>query len=223
MNKKSYIANLISNGVITVLFIVSLIVLFFVPLPNGSALINESRWTTFKYFTIDSNVLMGIASIISLVVLIIYKGNKYPVWLSILKITSVTAVFITFLVTFTMLGPIYGYLTMIQHVSLYMHLLIPVTAVASFVLFEPRQKINFKLTPIFIAPSFVYGIFYMANVYANNGFGDLNYDWYGFGRGGPVISIFVYIGFQIVTYGLSLVMYLVYNKYKGLFNKEKEA
>ncbi len=223
MDKKSYLANLIYNGVITVLFIVSLIVLFFVPLPPGSALLHESRWVTFKYFTIDSNVLMGITAIISLIILIVYKKEKYPLWLSILKITSVTAVFITFLVTFTMLGPIYGYLSMIQHVSLYMHLLIPVSALTGFILVEPRQKIAFKLTPLFIIPSSIYGIFYMANIYIHNGFGDLNYDWYGFGRFGPVISIFVYILFVLVTYGISLLLYLIFSKYKGLFRKEKEA
>ena len=223
MNKKLYIANLISNAVITALFLVAVIYMFFVPLPGDSALMDNQRWMMFRYFTIDSNYIMGISAIISLVYLIIYKGKKYPTWVGILKITGVTGVFITFLVTFTMLGPLYGYAKMIEHVSLYMHLLIPVISVATLMLFEPRVDIKFRWTPLFVVPLFVYGLFYMINVYVNNGFGNVNYDWYAFGAGGPVISIFVFLGVLLVGYGLSLALYFALKKFKGIFNKEKEA
>ena len=64
-------------------------------------------WSDLKYFTVESNLLVGVVAVVYLVWRLLGKGEM-PKWLSILKYLSTAAVFVTFTVVVIFLGPLYG-------------------------------------------------------------------------------------------------------------------
>lgn len=94
----------------------------------------------FQYYTQDSNYLAMICSAVYAVFLLrsLLRGKAVPRWAETLHYLSVCCLCVTFLVVLFVLAPIpeVGFRIFIVEAMLYQHLLCPVVATLSFLLFE---------------------------------------------------------------------------------------
>ncbi len=163
----------------------------------------ESGWANLKYFTVESNLFVGIVCIVWIASRLAGKQGK---WLSVLKYVSAVSVFVTFSVVVAFLGPRYGYGLMYYGSNLFFHLLIPLLAIAEFVLFE--KKISLPESLFAMIPPFVYGIGYLVNCLAN-GIGSwetVRNDWYGFLEWGYAVGVAIFAVICALAWGLGLLL-----------------
>ena len=172
-----------------------------------------SGWEMLKFFTVESNIFMGVASLLSLIFILI---GKYPKWLSLVKYIATGTVTLTFLTVMFYLGPTLGMLSMLKDANLFMHLIVPVLAIAQLFLLEPKlEEMKFvKSTLLSIIPMSIYGIAYLLNVIINNGYGTTKYDWYYFGSLGPWAGVGMYFLMLASTYLIGVGLYFGYKKIK---------
>ena len=75
-----------------------------------------------KYFTTDSNLLMGIAALIHLLFsaeVLLGMRKKVPGWVELFFYMMTTALFLTFGMVMVYLGTLFGYGKMLEKTSLY--------------------------------------------------------------------------------------------------------
>lgn len=219
--KKNYIKiSLIINIIIVNMVIFASFVMFsgikFMP---GKDLLESSNIGMFKFFTVDSNMFMGIIALLFLIEEIkLLKGSISSIskTMYLLKFMSTVSVSITFLVVFVYLGPISegGIYSMLVNSNLFFHLLIPVFSILSFIFFEKNKVIKFKDVYLGILPTILYGTYYLINilVHMENGKIDVLYDWYWFVQT-SIWSAFIVIPIMLLmSYIISLLLWK--------FNKE---
>lgn len=164
----------------------------------------------FKFFTIDSNVLMGIIALFTALQLRqVIRGQREDlstacyVW----YLAGTVGVTLTMLVTVFFLEPTmapqFGLFSLFAGSNFLLHLFNPLLAIVTFTVFEKTRKIPFRHTLTGIVPMVLYAVFYLANCmrHAVNGMVDIAYDWYGFLAGGvktvwiviPVIFLFTWL------------------------------
>ena len=146
---------------------------------------------TLRYFTILSNLLEAYAC-----VMFIRKGNE------LLKYIAAVSVGLTFTVVMIFLGPIFGYALMFYGASLWFHLLIPLMAMAEFVICN-RKKMTVKDNLLTVFPMLVYGISYLGNIIINGIPGN---DWYGFLRWGYVVGAVILVIIVIITFLIGFIL-----------------
>ena len=172
----------------------------------------------FRFFTVDSNIFMGIVSLLFLFGLYKYKEN-IPKWFYILKLMGTCGVMLTFLVVFLYLGPISkdGIISMLQNSNLFFHLFIPVFSFITFAFFEKTEKLLFKDTLYGLVPCFIYSIYYTINVliHMENGKVSPIYDWYWFVQNGIWMVFIVAPMILGISYLISLILWKL-NKKKTL-------
>lgn len=167
----------------------------------------------FKFYTVDSNVLAGLSSLI----LIIYeylilknKINNIPRFVYLFKYISVVGVSLTFIVTLFYLSPLYGdkFIFLYKNSNLIFHLIVPILSFISFVLYE-KTELRYKDTLYGISTMIIYGIYYIINIimHQENGVVSITYDWYSFVRGGLSSIFIVFPVILLVTYLISLFVY----------------
>lgn len=209
MSKKAYIVNIIVNSVVVALMIVAILMMFF----GTPGVLASTRWSAFKYFTIQSNCFAGLAALASLIYILVKKGKDYPGWLSVIKLTSTVSVAITFFVVIIYLGPIYSYPLLFQNANLFLHGIIPVLAMLAYMITEPKVKLKFVMNLYSFLPVLVYGIIYLVNVAVHNDYGNYKgWDWYLFGYYGLGIGFCFLIGLLIISFGLSVGFYFIQQK-----------
>ena len=156
----------------------------------------------FRFFTVDSNLLAALSSLLLLIVQIkSLRGGKAPAKaLLVLKHVGTTAVGVTFFTVFCFLGLLYGYASMVAGVNLFMHLITPLLAMLSFVLLESEPPLRFRCTLLGVLPTLLYGAVYMALVVVVKRW----YDFYGFNIGGrwPLSSILMLLGTWLISLAL---------------------
>lgn len=126
-----------------------------------------STFKIFRFFTVDSNLLVGIfAAILCAYEIKLLRGKikEIPNWTIVLKFVGTVAVAFTFLVVLTFLLPISSFKAVYSGNNFIMHLLTPLVAMISFVLLECPKGFKFKWTFISIVPSAVYGFVYLIMV-----------------------------------------------------------
>ena len=164
----------------------------------------------FKFFTIDSNVLMGVIALLTALQLRqVIRGQREDlstacyVW----YLAGTVGVTLTMLVTVFFLEPTmapqFGLFALFAGSNFLLHLFNPLLAIVTFTVFEKTRKIPFRHTLTGIVPMVLYAVFYLANCmrHAVNGMVDIAYDWYGFLAGGvktvwiviPVIFLFTWL------------------------------
>ena len=150
----------------------------------------------FKYFTTDSNILMGLAALtyaLQMLPVLSGKSGAVPYWCVILKLTASAAVALTFITVVVFLAPTCkeGYLDMFKRSGFYYHLVIPLLSIADFALMPDSPEIPLVHTLIGIIPSVLYAIIYSVNVFshAENGKVSGKYDWYGFVSAGTKFAL----------------------------------
>ena len=155
-------------------------------MPTGS-LLEASKVTMFKYYTVDSNILVGVVSYILAICEILYmkkKIKKIPELVYILKLVSTSAITLTFLTTAVFLVPQYGLYDMYNNSNLFFHLIIPILVIVSYIFYEKHDN-KYSYAVYGIMPMFLYSIYYSSMICVNLDEGGLTpkYDFYGFLRG----------------------------------------
>ncbi len=210
--KKSFILNIII--VILVLITCTSMFVGFRFMPDQTLLeLNGTRM--FKFYTVDSNILIGIVSFILAIFeykLLKGKIDKIPESVYILKMVGTAAITLTLIVTLFFLAPLYGFYAMYNNNNLFFHLIIPLLSIFSYVLYE-KHDCKYKYSFFGIIPMFIYSIYYITNVliHLDNGGLTFKYDFYGFLRGN-INNIYIVIPFiYVIMYLISLVL-IVLNK-----------
>ena len=188
--------------------------------PSKPAVLSSTNAKAFKYFTVDSNVFAGIISLVMIIVqLLINKGkgrlNKVPKLLHLLKLAATTGVTLTMLVTAFFLAPFqYDFFSLFMDANLFLHLVIPLVCIATFVFFEPAD-ISTAQTFAGAVPMLIYAIFYSTNIilHLQNGQTSHDYDWYGFLDGGVNTIWFVGPLMLAVTWAMALLIQTANKKF----------
>lgn len=168
----------------------------------------------FFLFTYQSNILMIIpSSLIAFydILFLLGKRKDIPAFALILKLCLTVGVTITFLVVLFFIAPANenGFLASYANSNLLFHLLLPLSAITSFVFFEKTDKISFRHIPLGLIHTTVYMIAYSVLVFThlNGGAPDPFYDFYGFFRPGlwvTPINVFV---FSALAFFVSLILW----------------
>lgn len=199
--KTSLILNLIN---IAFILFATLAMMFRFKFMKGEELLVSENINVFKFFTVDSNILLLIVSIIYVIYLILLLKQKIeviPKWVFILKIIGTVQVGITMVVTVCFLTFITGskWLSLFMNSNLFFHLLCPTIAFVSLIGFEHDHQTTFKELLFSLIPLGLYSIFYTYNVLSHmeNGKVSMEYDFYAFAQGGAltiIISVITIIG-----------------------------
>lgn len=199
-------------NIIIVLFTILASFLMFtgIKITHGAEpLLETTKIGMFKFFTVDSNLFMGIIALLFTIKQI--KNEEISKNLYKLKLMSTTAVTLTFIVVFTYLGPISkdGIKSMLQNSNLFFHLLIPVLSIINFTIFENTKKLTIKDTLYGLMPTAIYGSIYTINliIHIENKTISPIYDWYWFAQNGITISIMTALILFIITYITSLILW----------------
>ena len=208
MNK--YKISLIFNIIIFVMVLEASIMMFTgFRFMSGKIILESSKLGMFKFFTIDSNLFIGIISLLFTVYdirLLMGSINQIPKYVYVLKLMATTGVTLTFLVVFTYLGPLVDNIyLMILNSNLFFHLLVPLLSMITFVLFERTNKISFKYSFYGLIPIIMYGLFYLINIliHMKDGIVSPVYDFYYFVQNGVWMAIIVIPVMLIISYAIS--------------------
>ena len=223
-NKNKLKLSIIFNILIVLLTIIaSIIMLTGFKFMHGSEPVLElSKLGMFKFFTVDSNVFMGIVSLSFLINEIkLLKGKIKDISkkMYIFKLMATTSVTITFLTVFLYLGPISkdGISSMLQNSNLFFHLIIPVLSIITFTLFEKTDKLKIKDSLFGLVPTLLYAFFYVTNIiiHMENGKVSPVYDWYWFVQNGVWTAFIVAPFMLLISYLTSLSLWKL-NRVKSL-------
>lgn len=198
--------SLILNVIITLLVLLGSIFMFvgFTFMPANKVL-EAAGVEIFKFYTVDSNVLVGVTSLILLIYEFMFltkKIDNIPNIIYILKFIATSAITLTFVTTLVFLTPQYGLYAMYNNTNLIFHLIVPVLALISYIYYEKHDN-KYKYAILGIIPMFIYSIYYAAMIIVNlNNDGlTIKYDFYGFLQGNinniyiviPIIYFISYI------------------------------
>ena len=167
----------------------------------------RSAWMEFqmrgimclRYFTVQSNLFAGITALIA----IFYQGKTTKV----LKLMSATATGLTFAVVALFLGPVYGYHRMYKNANLFFHLIVPLIAMADYILLsDAPKKMKWKIMSAML--TVIYGIGYILNILINGKGGRYpnNNDFYFFLRWGWGTAILIFLGIILVSFGICCLL-----------------
>jgi len=215
MKKKK--VSMVLNFLIVVLVAVASIFMFAGIKVTNDGLLDSTKLAMFKYFTVDSNLLVAIASII-----LIYYEKKLlhkeiktiPKKVYVFKLMSTAAVTLTFLTTLLFLTPQYGFIAMFSNSNLFFHLIVPLISIISYIFFEHHNN-KYRYALYGLIPMFIYSIYYTSNIllHLNSGGLTIKYDFYGFLRGDISNIIYVIPIIYIFTYLISLVLVMLNKKF----------
>ena len=127
----------------------------------------------YSYYTVQASVFMGIVSFIfANREYQVLKGRKKDISLNfyILKMVATVAVSLTFFVVFFIFGFMArgGHLGLIRNSYLFFHLIIPIISILNFVIFDKTDIIKFKHIFYGLLPTFLYEVYYSANLLINS-------------------------------------------------------
>lgn len=221
MNKKNIKISFILNIIIVILTLIATIIMFtgFKFMTGYDVVLESSRIGMFKFFTVDSNLLMGVVALIFAIKeykILEGKIEDISTRYYILKLASTTSVSLTFIVVFAYLGPIskHGIYSMLQNSNLFFHLLIPVISIINFIAFEKTNKIKIKYSLCGLIPTVLYSIFYLTNVliHMENGKVDPIYDWYWFVQNGVWSTIIILPLMWLISYFITFALWKINRK-----------
>ncbi len=176
----------------------------------------DAKFAALKYFTVDSNILMGIAAlIVAIGQWKVLKGKKtdLSVFHYAAALTGTVGVTLTMLITIFFLAPTmgatYGVWSLFAGSNFLLHLLNPILSIVVFLLFERTDKIRFRYTWVGIIPLVIYGIYYTAAAMSHMQGNTIEpgYDWYGFFLFGAKSALIVLPLIIAITYGISVLLW----------------
>lgn len=216
-SKKHAVPGLIGNLIVTALGVVGIVMLL---------LESSDKVGIFQYFTVLSNVLVTLASFVGVILHIasLAKGkNLVKEGFQVFKLLTVVCAAITFTMVLTFLMPrdpnndIW-----FKGSQFFMHAIVPIASVASFILLEYMTKIRFRFFFIPAIALIVYGAYYA--IFAFTAPQGSLVDWYGFmfeagNRIAPVDASKFTFGTFFLFIGLSIGGALAYGFVFWLLNK----
>jgi len=145
-------------------------------------------WRSLKYFTVQSNIFMGIVALIYLIFQGCYfKKETLPLSLNVINNTATTCVFVTFaVILFGAIGapifkPGFNVLEFYKGASAIMHGGLPIVAIFTWLFLENGKKIPLKYLWYIAIYGGIYAIFYLSCALTHldaSGNPDPVYDWY---------------------------------------------
>lgn len=216
MKKNNLKISLILNIIIVLFTIFAIIAMFtgFKFMHGYDIVLESTSLSMFRFFTVDSNMFMGITSLIFVIDEVnLLKGYKKEISRNhyILKLMGTSGVSLTFFIVFAYLGPISkgGILSMLMNSNLFFHLIIPLLSIITFIFFERNNKLSFKYSFYGIIPTLIYGLYYIINVliHVENGKVSPIYDWYWFVQNGIWTAIIVVPIIFLISYIISLLLW----------------
>lgn len=215
-NKSKTKIAFILNIIIVVLTIIAFIIMLtdFKFMSGKETTIASSSIGRFRFFTIDSNLLMGIVALIFLIQqkkLLNGKTKEINKKYYILNLMATSAVSLTFMITFFYLGQITpnGLLSMYMNTNLFFHGIIPILSIINFIFFEKTDKLKIKDTFISLIPVIIYASYYLINVliHIENHKVSPEYDWYWFVQDGVWKIVFVVPLILGISYIISISLW----------------
>ncbi len=186
---------------------------------TGPIMYEAHQMKMFKFFTVDSNLFMGLVALIFAIKqyrVLTKKDKKISKKMYILKLMATSGVALTFSVVFLYLSWIIdnGFYVMIMNSNLFFHLIIPVLSMITFMFFDGHSGINYKEALFGLTPMLIYGTYYIINILIHRENGKVSpiYDWYWFVQLGVWFLPIVLIIITLLTYILSLLLSKVNNK-----------
>lgn len=162
---------------------------------GGHGSLSAGGLQNLRYFTILSNLMQGGVSLA-------WALGRRP---RRLKYAATTAVALTFSVALLFLGRLYGYASMYAGANFWFHLVVPVLAMADFLLLDREGTFTLRDTLPAMLPMLFYGIFYLGNLLKNGIKGN---DWYGFAAGGWGSAAVVFLVILAGNWLLALLLQL---------------
>ena len=199
---------LILNLFIVILTVIG-VILMLTGKPEDSAL-QASGIENLKFYTVLTNVFCGVIALVDLIFILLRKDTGK---IRGLKLAAVCGVAITFAVVAFMFGPLYGYPQFYRRGNLLFHLLLPLTAMAEFIVVK-RPKMPFRYTILAAVPTLLYGVGYMTNILINGIGGewpDTN-DFYAFLSWGWPVGIMIFAGITLTAFGVACIFRVINNK-----------
>lgn len=166
----------------------------------------------FRYFTVDSNILAALSGAAALPFCLRAEGRDgaaLPDWVRVLRAVGTTSVMVTFLTVMLMLGPMFGYASMVAGNNLYLHLICPLLSLVSFVLLERDGRLSVMQSLVGVLPVAAYGAVYLERVVIRHAWPD----FYGFNIGGrwPLSAV----AMLTATAALCLALRALHNRRPG--------
>ena len=176
--------------------------------------VREVGLKTFRMFTVLSNMFVAITAAMSIpfaVDGIRQKNYHLPRWIVNLNFSSVTCITLTFIISVCLLAPRSGFVEMMIAGSfLFMHTLVPIISILSFLFINTYHNVKFKTTFYALIPVLAYAVTYLISVIA---IGEENGGWrdhYHFQELMPWYFIFVIM--MLFTFGIATVLRLIHNR-----------
>ncbi len=213
--RKLNIISLIINYLLFIMTFGSWLYMFF----SQNGLLSSSGFESLKYFTVLSNLYLGITSLIVAIcrtINIIKNKQDISIHVATLNFTGVIQVTITFLVVLCLLAPRSAqngnFFEPYMGANLFMHLIVPLVAILNYIFIEHTPKIRGRKLFYTVFPILAYGIFYILNYF--NHFtgqdfdGKITYDWYGLIlKDTPLYIAKLICLFILGTYLLTIIIY----------------
>lgn len=208
--------SLICNLAIVVFMAKSLIGFYRV---GGKGNMKIEKVRLFAFFTVQSNFFMALVSLGMLVfnVTAIVRGEcAVPYWFETVKLTATAAVLLTLTVVFALFVPATGVKPMIEGDNIFMHLISPIIAAVTFVLFDGSVRLAPSALAFAMIPTAAYALLYFIMVMVvKEGRGGWP-DFYMFNKGGKwyLSAVVVFL----MTFILAFLLRLGHNALAcGLF------
>lgn len=172
----------------------------------------QSTLDIFKYFTIQSNLISGVVSIIFAVfALRVIKGKspRIPSVAYVLRLVASAGVGLTMMTVMIYLGPVFGYGLMLSKAVFFYHLFLPLAAILSFIFFDTTDEIAFNKTFFGLLHFAIYAAFYLCVAYTHivDGKVDLLYDWYAFTSFGIPASALIAVILGALIFGITVLLW----------------
>lgn len=160
---------------------------------------------SLKFFTNLSNLFNGAVCLVYAFRLLGsgWVTRRLKTW----KLAGTAAAGLTFTTVMGFLGPVFGYQFMFNGPNFFLHLLLPVVSMLSFVLLERDTRIPFRNTLWAMVPVALYAVGYLTNVLVQ-GVGDWpdRHDFYGFLMWGWPVGLGIAAGLMLVTWLLAILL-----------------
>lgn len=190
MKKKLIISSVLNALLILMVEFASICMFTGFTFMQSIPILTVSKAAMFKFFTVDSNIFLGITATIMLIcdLGMLFKCiDHIPTWVYRLKMAGTVGVTLTFLVTACYLAPVlpYEYIDLFKNSNLFFHFLVPVISIISFLFTENDNKLTFEAVIFGIVPVFLYACYYVPNViiHTTGNTVSYDYDFYGFTMG----------------------------------------
>lgn len=207
--KKAFICNLV---IVVLEIFANLWMLSGVSQGPDTSSLSAARLAMFKFFTVDSNVLMGLIALgLAIEQCLVLTGRK-PKMSNIsyvMALMGTVGVALTMLVTVFFLAPTMGLIACFAYSNMFLHVINPLASIIAFVCFERKEDLRFYSTFIGIIPMLIYACYYVVVtiLHAPNGVIEKDYDWYGFFALGLKSGFFVVPLLVVITYVISICLW----------------